>query len=111
MLGVEVLEALAGGEAGGADAALAAMGFAGGDLALQAGGQELLVGPALSPGAFGEPLDGGCQRRSLERPGQISQLRSHVAWAARALGCHQPAFSTMPSALSSACSVRPKRRS
>ena len=47
------------GEAGGADAALAAMGFAGGDLALQAGGQELLVGPALSPGAFGEPLDGG----------------------------------------------------
>src|SRR4051794_16679690 len=34
---VELLQALAGGEAGGADATLAAVGLAGGDLALQAG--------------------------------------------------------------------------
>ena len=40
---VELLEAFAGGEAGGADAAFAAVGFPGGDLALEAGDQELLV--------------------------------------------------------------------
>jgi hypothetical protein len=59
VLGVEVLEALAGGEAGGANAALTAVGFAGSDLALQAGGEELLVSPALGAGAFGEALDRG----------------------------------------------------
>ena len=59
MVEVEVLQRLAGREAGGADAALAAVGFAGGDLALQAGGQELLVGPALGPGPFGQPRDRG----------------------------------------------------
>jgi hypothetical protein len=42
---VELLQALASREPGGVDAALAAMGFSGGDLALQAGGEELLVGP------------------------------------------------------------------
>jgi len=40
---VELFQGLAGGEAGGADAALPAVGFAGGDLALQAGDQELLM--------------------------------------------------------------------
>jgi hypothetical protein len=40
---VELLQALAGREPGGADAALPAVGLAGGDLALQAGDQELLV--------------------------------------------------------------------
>ena len=40
---VEVLQALAGREPGRADAALAAVGLAGGDLPLQAGDQELLM--------------------------------------------------------------------
>jgi len=58
---VEVLEALAGGELRGADAAFTAVGFAGGDLALQARGQELLVRPGFGPGPFGQPLDRGGQ--------------------------------------------------
>ena len=53
---VELLQALAGGEPGMADAPLAAVGLAGGDLALQAGGQELLVAPALSAGPLGQPV-------------------------------------------------------
>ena len=52
---VELLQGLAGREPGGADAAFAAVGLAGGDLALQARGQELLVGPGLGPGPFGQP--------------------------------------------------------
>jgi hypothetical protein len=52
---VELLQALARREAGGADAPFAAVGFPGGDLALQAGGQELLVGPALGAGPLGQP--------------------------------------------------------
>jgi len=55
---VELLQALSGREAGGAAAALAAVGFSGGDLALQAGSQELLVAPALSPGPLGQPPGG-----------------------------------------------------
>ena len=41
---------LAGGEPGGADAALTAVGLPRGDLALQAGDQELLMGPGLGSG-------------------------------------------------------------
>jgi hypothetical protein len=40
---VELLQALGGGEPRGADAPFAAVGFAGGDFALAAGGEELLV--------------------------------------------------------------------
>ena len=54
---VELLEGLAGREPGGADADLAAVVLAGGDFAFEAGGEELLVGPALGPGPFGEPFD------------------------------------------------------
>ena len=54
---VEVLEALAGREPGGPDAVLAAVVLAGRDLPFQAGGEELLVGPALGPGPLAEPLD------------------------------------------------------
>ncbi len=50
---VEVLEGLAGRELGGADAELAAVGSAGGDFSLEAGGEELLVGPAIGSGPFG----------------------------------------------------------
>ena len=47
---VELLQRLAGREPGGADAALTAVGLPGGDLALQAGDQELLVRPGLGAG-------------------------------------------------------------
>jgi hypothetical protein len=47
---VELLEALAGREASGVDAALAAMGLACRDLAVQACDQELFVAPGAWPG-------------------------------------------------------------
>src|SRR6266511_787872 len=47
VLEVELLDRLAGGEAGGADAAFSAVRFAGGDFALQAGDEELRVRPRL----------------------------------------------------------------
>jgi hypothetical protein len=75
---VELLQALAGGEARGADAALAAVGVAGGDLALQAGGEELLMGPALGPGPLGEPAGRLPQARGFERAGEERQLGSKV---------------------------------
>ena len=71
---VELLQALAGREPGGADAAFTAVGFAGGDLALQAGDEELQMGPGLGQGAFGEPVDGVPQRRRFQRPGQVGDL-------------------------------------
>jgi hypothetical protein len=57
VLEVEVLQRFSGREACGADAGLAAVGFAGGDLALQAGGQELLMTPGLGPSPFGRSTD------------------------------------------------------
>ena len=78
MVVVEVLQGLAGGEAGGADAALAAVGLAGGYLALQAGGQELLVGPGIGPGALGEPGDGVAQGGGFERAGEVGDLGGDV---------------------------------
>ena len=57
MVEVELLEGLPGREPGGPDADLPAVGLAGGHLSLEAGGQELLVGPALGPGPFGQALD------------------------------------------------------
>ena len=71
---VEVLEGLAGREPGGPDAQLTAVGLAGGDLTLEAGGEELLVGPALGPGPLGEPVDGLGERRRLERPAQVGDV-------------------------------------
>jgi hypothetical protein len=71
---VELLEGLAGREPGGPDAELTTVGLAGSDLTLQAGRQELLMGPALGPGPFGEPVDGLGQRRCFERPAQIRDV-------------------------------------
>ena len=53
---VEFLQRFAGREPGGADAALAAVGLAGGDFTLQAGGQELLVRPGLGLGPLRQPV-------------------------------------------------------
>jgi hypothetical protein len=43
-------------------AGLAAVGLAGGDLALETGGEEFLVAPDLGPGALREALDAGQHR-------------------------------------------------
>jgi hypothetical protein len=51
---VELFQRLAGREPGSADAAFSAVGLAGGDLALQAGGQELLMTPGFGTGPLGE---------------------------------------------------------
>ena len=75
---VELLQGLSGREPGGADPSFAAVGLAGGHLALQARGEELLVGPGLGAGAFDQPRDGLTQRRRLQRAGQERQLAAHV---------------------------------
>ena len=76
---VEVLEGLAGREPGGADAAFAAVVLAGGDFAFEAGGEELLMGPAVGAGPFGEPVDRRRQRRCLQRPAQERQIARRFA--------------------------------
>ena len=58
VLEVEFLQALSGGEPGGSDPAFAAVVLAGGHLTLQARGEELLEGPRVSTGPFGQPRDG-----------------------------------------------------
>jgi hypothetical protein len=76
---VELLQAFAGREPGGADTSFTAVGFPGGDLALQAGGEELLIGPRLCAGALSETLDRRAQGWGLQRPGKESDLRADVA--------------------------------
>ena len=96
---VEVLQALAPGEAGGPDPAFSAVAVSGGDFALQAGHEELLVRPVLRPGALGEAVDAVTQGGCLQRPGQERDLRTEVP--GRSLGGHQATCS----------SVRPKTAS
>jgi hypothetical protein len=76
---VELLQALACGEPGGPDPALPAVGLPGRDLALQAGDQELLMGPGLRPRPLGQPRDCLPQRGRLQRPGQEGHLAAEVA--------------------------------
>jgi hypothetical protein len=83
---VELLQALAGREAGGADAALAAVGLPRGRFALQAGDEELLMRPGLGPRAIGEPSHALAQGRRLERAGQERHLRRHVPRRGRGRG-------------------------
>jgi hypothetical protein len=71
---VEVLEGLACREAGGPDAELAAVGLAGCDLALEAGGEELLMGPAVGVGSLGEPFECLAQRWRLEGSAQVGDV-------------------------------------
>ena len=72
---VELLDALASREPGGADPALSAVGVAGGNLALQAGRQILLMGPGLGPRPLGEPGRAG--------PGRAAESRNVCAFNAR----------------------------
>ena len=80
---VELLEGLAGREAGGADAALAAVGLAGGDLALQARGEELLVRPGRLPGPLGQARDRLAEAGRFQGVGQERQLGLNVSLRAR----------------------------
>jgi hypothetical protein len=98
---VEVLQGLTRREPRGADPALTAVGFPGGDLALQTGGEELLMGPRLFPGTFGQPLDRLAQRGCLQRPGEELQLTGHVTTGPRgrrggSRGHHDTSSSTRP---------------
>ena len=83
-LEVEVLECLAGREPRGADAALAAVVLAGRDLAFETRGEELLVGPALGSGPFGEPFDRVGRATVLSAPGTDTRCR----WSAWSRGHH-----------------------
>ena len=85
VLEVEVLEGLAGREAGRLDAGLAAMGLAGRHLAFEAGGQEVLVAPGIGPGPFRQTFHPGQKRRVLEFPAQIDEVpgAAHAAPVAR----------------------------
>ena len=92
--------ALAGREPGGADAALAAVGLAGGDLALQAGGEELLVGPGLGPGPLGQPVDrrraaSGPSTPGSGRPARPVDVRGRCSAAGRG-GHHATSSLAMP---------------
>jgi hypothetical protein len=75
---VELLQRLAGRKPRGPDAPLPAVRVAGADLPLQAGGEELLVCPALGPGPVREPLDAVAQGGGLQRPGQVGDLRQRL---------------------------------
>ena len=55
---VEVLDGFACREPGGFDPQLTAVGLTGGDSTLQAGSEELLVGPFFAAGPFRQPLEG-----------------------------------------------------
>ena len=82
---VEVLDGLAGREAGGADAGFAPMGLAGGHLSLQTGGKELFMAPGIIPGPLAQALHTGQQCRVLELPAQVGEVTSaaHLAPVAR----------------------------
>jgi hypothetical protein len=82
---VELLERLAGGEAGGLDARLAAVGLARGDLGRQQGFGEALVAPGLLARPLGElrQRPGGGRRLQLaEQVGELGGLRhAGISWS------------------------------
>ena len=102
---VELLDALAGREPGGADSFLSAVGVAGGDLALQAGSQILLMGPGFGAGPLGEPGRRVAQRGRFQRSGQEHQLTGQVTVGChRFRRCHHAIRSSAPVAIPSAAS-------
>jgi hypothetical protein len=100
MVEVELLQALAGREPRLADAAFAAVGFSGGDLALQAGGQELFVAPALGLGPLGQPSHRLAQGGRLQRPGQEGELGGQVPGRLGRGGGHHATSPSRPKAAS-----------
>ena len=71
---VELLQRLAGGEAGGLDAALAAVAVARGDLGGEQRLGEALIAPLLLAGAVGEHRQRPRGGRRLQRAEQVRQL-------------------------------------
>ena len=78
---VEFLDRLAGREAGGLDAGLAAVAVAAVDLGLEQGGGELLIAPLFVAGAVGELGQRPGRRRGLERPEEVRELGGGAAHA------------------------------
>src|SRR4051812_39398340 len=72
---VELLERLSGGEAGGLDAALAAVAVAAVDLGLEQRRGELLKAPLIGAGAVGELGQRPGRRRRLQGAEQVRELR------------------------------------
>ena len=90
---VELLQRLAGGEPGGADPAFTAVALAGGDFALQAGDEELLMRPGLGAGAFGEPA-----RPTSRKVGALSALvRNAISLLTSRAGLGGGHHATVPS--------------
>ena len=82
MVEVELVDGLTGRKPGGFDTQLPAVGLAGGDFPLEAGSEELFVGPFLGAGPFGEPLERSCHRWGFQRSTQIG----HIGGGFRGLG-------------------------
>ena len=78
---VELLERLAGGEAGGLDPALAAVAVARGDLGGQQRLREALIAPVLLARPLGEPGQRARRGRRLQRPEQVRQFRRRAGHA------------------------------
>src|SRR5215216_1569773 len=82
---VELLERLAGGEARGLDAALAAMALPGGDLGREQDLGEALIAPLLLARTLGQLRQRAGGGRRLERPEQVRELggRAHagISWS------------------------------
>ena len=77
---VELLQRLSCREPGGPDAAFTAVGFAGGDFALQTRRQELLVRPGLGAGPLGQPGHRFAQGRRLQARVRTPARRSRRGW-------------------------------
>ena len=78
---VELLERLSGREAGGLDAALAAVAVAAVDFGLQKRGSELLKAPLIGAGAIGKLRQRAGGGGRLQRPEQVRQLRARPGHA------------------------------
>ncbi len=81
---VELLEGLAGGEAGGLDAGLAAVAVAAVGLSLEQRGGELLIAPLFGAGPVGELRERPRRRGRLERPEQVRKLAAGAGHAINA---------------------------
>src|SRR3954451_15953192 len=78
---VELLQALAGREPGGLDAALAAVAVARADLGREQRFSEALIAPLLLAGALGERRQRPCGRGRLQRAEQVREFSGGAAHA------------------------------
>jgi hypothetical protein len=76
MVEVKLFDDLPGREPGCFDPVFAAVGLTGRHFSFEAGGEELFVGPLLSPGPLRQPVHCLAHRRRLESSTQIGDIRS-----------------------------------